>query len=52
MAGGLSKLKISFKKVQDKTLGELFGTKPIPATELMKVLWVLIKKKGLRADKE
>lgn len=46
----LQKKNISFKRVSDMTLGELFGTKPVAATSLMGTLWTLIKKKKLKSD--
>lgn len=48
MKGKLNSLKISFEPVKDTTLGELFGTKPIGATDMVKKLWDFIKKQGLR----
>ena len=47
----LSKIKVSFKSVKDMTLGQVYGTAPLPITHLSKKIWALIKKKGLRADK-
>ncbi len=49
---GLKKLLVSFSSVKDMTLGELYGTEPIPVTELTKRIWALIKSKGLRVDKK
>lgn len=46
--GGLSKLLINFKKVENMTMKEVFGAKPIPATQIMKKIWNLIKEQGLR----
>lgn len=47
---GLSGYLIDFKKVGNMTLTDVFGKKPVPATMLMKSLWVLIKKHDLKAD--
>jgi len=50
--GGLSKVKLSFKKVKNRTLGDVFGTKPISPPEMMKIIWKFIKKKGLMKTKK
>ncbi len=49
---GLQKVKINFSKVANMTLGELYGTEPVAATELTKRIWALIKAKELRVDKQ
>lgn len=46
---GLKKVFLDFSKVKNMTLGELYGTTPVPITELTKRLWALIKEKNLRA---
>lgn len=48
---GLKKIKVSFDKVKNLTLGDLYGTEPIPVSDLNKKLWALIKKENLRLDK-
>ena len=48
---GLKYIKIDFTKVKDMTLGELYGTAPIPVSDLNKLLWRLIKKENLRLGK-
>jgi len=48
----LKKIKIDFTSVKDMTLGDLYGTQPIPVTELTKRIWALIKSKDLRVDKK
>ncbi|MEK7721409.1 MAG: SWIB/MDM2 domain-containing protein [Elusimicrobiota bacterium] len=35
----------------NETLGEVVGTKPIPRTEIVKKLWVYIKKNNLQDKK-
>ncbi|OGR84422.1 MAG: hypothetical protein A2901_05300 [Elusimicrobia bacterium RIFCSPLOWO2_01_FULL_54_10] len=35
----------------DALLGEVVGTKPIPRTEVVKKLWIYIKKNGLQDKK-
>ena len=47
--GGLAKMKVSFKSVANKTLGEIFGTSGIPVTQMTKKLWVIIKRYKLLA---
>ncbi len=42
--GGYS---ISFKSVNDSTLGEVFGTGNVTPSEMTKKLWAFIKRKGL-----
>ncbi len=48
---GLKMIKINFTKVKDMTLGDLYGTEPIPVSDLNKLLWRLIKKENLRLGK-
>lgn len=48
---GLKQIKINFARVKDMTLGELYGTEPIPISDLNKLLWRLIKKENLRLNK-
>lgn len=48
MAKGLAGYKVSFASVKDMTLGDVFGVEAIPATQLMKSLWALIKSKSLK----
>ena len=38
---------ISFAKVKDMTLGEVFGTGHITPSEMTKKIWRVIKSKGL-----
>lgn len=45
---GLAGYMLSFVPVKDMTVGELFGLKPVAATQLMAKLWVLIKVKNLK----
>lgn len=52
MAKGLSAIRIDFSKVGSMTLKEVFGDQPIPATQLSKKMWEIIKAKGLRVDKK
>lgn len=51
-AKGLAGYLLNFNnpKVSNMTLAEVFGKKPVPATQLMKTLWVLIKKYNLKVD--
>lgn len=44
--GGLSKMRVNFKE-QNITLEKLFGSKPIPVTDMTKKLWGHIKKNRL-----
>ncbi len=46
---GLAGYMIDFTPVKDMTLGQMFGTKPVPVTQLMKKLWEIIKSKDLKA---
>jgi len=46
---GLKKIKVNFGPVKDVTLGQLYGTEPIPVTEITKRIWALIKEKGLKS---
>lgn len=39
--------KISFAKVKNATLGEVFGTGDLTPSEMTKKLWAFIKRKGL-----
>lgn len=48
---GLKKIHIDFSKVADMKLSEVYGTGVIPASELAKRIWALIKEKGLKVDK-
>jgi hypothetical protein len=48
---GLTLVKISFEKVKDMTLGQLYGTGIVSASDLTKKLWELIKKENLRLPK-
>lgn len=48
MAKGLSAIRVDFSKVAGKTLGEVFGTQPIPATQISKKMWEIIKANNLR----
>lgn len=50
--GGLKNVRVSFKSVKNKTLGDVFGTKPISPPEMMKTIWAFIKKKGLMKKKK
>lgn len=45
---GLQAVEVSFEKVKDKTLGEVFGTGVIPVTEISKKIWAMIKESNLR----
>lgn len=45
---GLQAVEISFEKVKDKTLGEVFGTGIIAVTEVSKKIWAVIKENQLR----
>lgn len=45
---GILKKNISFKKVKNMTLGQVFGTKKIAAGQIVKLVWKLIKKKKLQ----
>lgn len=47
---GLAGVLVSFKTVEDMTLGEVYGRKPIPITHLAKNIWKVIKKKNLRVS--
>jgi len=38
---------VSFAKVKDMTLGQVFGTAPITPSEMTKALWKVVKGKGL-----
>lgn len=38
---------ISFAKVKNATLDEVFGTGSITPSEMTKKLWIFVKKKGL-----
>ncbi len=49
---GLKKIKIDFSKVADMKLRDVYGTEPIPASALAKIIWTLIKEKGLRVDRK
>jgi hypothetical protein len=44
---GLNHVFLDFSKVKDMTLGELYGTNPVPITALTKTLWALIKNEKL-----
>lgn len=44
----LLKIRYSMKPIKDMTVGELFGTKPLPAAWMMKALWKVINKNKLR----
>jgi len=39
---------INFNEIRNMTLGEVFGTKPIPSTTMVKLLWKVIKSYDLR----
>ena len=39
---------VSFSSVKDMKVGDLFGVDAIPATQLTKKLWAVIKEKNLR----
>ena len=41
---------ISFAKVKDMSLGEVFGTKPITPSEMTKAIWKVVKGKGLASS--
>src|SRR5688500_17335713 len=44
----LQKMRISFKKVKNKPIKDIFGTKPIAPPDMMKMVWAYVKKKKLR----
>jgi hypothetical protein len=50
MAKGISGYRVSFESVKNKTIGEVFGTEVIPATEIMKKMWTLIKTNNLKVN--
>lgn len=50
MGKGLSAIRIDFSKVASKTLGEIFGSQPVPATHIGKKMWEVIKANNLRCD--
>ena len=52
MRGKLNAVKISFEPVKDVTLGQVFGTKPLGATDMVKKLWDYIKSEGLKQAKK
>ena len=39
---------INFTAAKDITLGEVFGTKPVPMTKLMGKVWDIIRAKNLK----
>jgi len=41
---------VSFAKVKDMTLGEVFGTGAVTPSEMTKRLWKVIKSKGLASN--
>lgn len=45
---GLQAVEVSFEKVKDKTLGEVFGTDAIAVTQISKKIWAMIKENNLR----
>lgn len=49
---GLNKVFIDFSSVKDMTLGDLYGTAPVPITQLVKKIWELIHAKNLKVPKE
>ena len=49
---GLKKIKIDFSTVADMKLSEVYGTEPIPASDLAKRIWALIREKGLKVAKK
>jgi hypothetical protein len=49
-AKGLAGYMIDFTKVPNMKLTDMFGTKPIAVTQLMKKMWAVIKTKNLKVD--
>ena len=41
--GGLAKMKVNFKG-RSESLEKVFGSSPLPVTQMTKKLWVLIKR--------
>jgi len=48
--GGLKKMTVNFKG-RKETLEKVFGTKPIPVTQMTKKIWGIIKKNRLLKKK-
>jgi hypothetical protein len=44
--GGLAKMKVSFKG-RKETLEKVFGSSPIPVTQMTKKLWGIVKRHKL-----
>lgn len=44
--GGLKNLTVNFKGCEE-TLEDVFGSKPIPVTQMTKKIWEIVKKKKL-----
>lgn len=44
--------QLDFRSVQDKTLGDMFGSEPLPPNEAVKRMWSFVKKHGLGGKKD
>jgi len=44
--GGLKNMTVNFKG-REETLEDVFGSKPLPVTQMTKKIWALIKKYNL-----